>query len=142
MIQTISQPNIQAVIFDIGGVIVRTVAEGVTEDHFRREIDSLLATWNKIQRKQQYVKAPALLHREAALTRSLIRDGFSAKVDALWVDSKELHGEIIQYLQLIDPELEARVRALVRRSMGANTALIRLGAVSYTHLTLPTIYSV
>ncbi|MBP9898100.1 MAG: ribonuclease E/G, partial [Gemmatimonadales bacterium] len=40
---------------DAGGVIVRTVAEGVTEDHFRREIDSLLATWNKIQRKQQYV---------------------------------------------------------------------------------------
>lgn len=94
---------------DAGGVIVRTVAEGVTEDHFRREIESLLATWAKIQRKQQYVKAPALLHREASLTRSLIRDVFSAKVDALWVDSKELHGEIIQYLQLIDPELEARV---------------------------------
>lgn len=94
---------------DAGGVIVRTVAEGVTEDHFRREIDSLLATWNKIQRKQQYVKAPALLHREASLTRSLIRDVFSAKVDALWVDSKELHAEIVQYLQLIDPELEARV---------------------------------
>lgn len=94
---------------DAGGVIVRTVAEGVTEDHFRREIDTLLATWNKIQRKQQYVKAPALLHREASLTRSLIRDVFSANVDALWVDSRELHTEILQYLQLIDPELVERV---------------------------------
>ena len=34
---------------DAGGVIVRTVAEGVTEEHFRREIDSLLALWQQDQ---------------------------------------------------------------------------------------------
>jgi ribonuclease G len=91
-------------------VIVRTVAEGVTEDHFRREILSLINTWKKIKRKQLYARrGPALLHREASLTRSLVRDVFSAKVDALWVDSRELHHEISQYLELIDPELIERV---------------------------------
>jgi ribonuclease G len=95
---------------DAGGVIVRTVAEGVTEDHFRREIQSLITTWKKIKRKQMYARrGPALLHREASLTRSLVRDVFSAKVDALWVDSRELHREICQYLELIDPELTERV---------------------------------
>lgn len=95
---------------DAGGMIVRTVAEGVTEDHFRREIESLLSLWNKVKRKQHYVKrAPALLHREASLTRALVRDVFSAKVDALWVDSKELLGDISQYLEQIDPELMSRV---------------------------------
>ncbi len=95
---------------DSGGVIVRTVAEGVTEEHFRREIDSLLGTWKKIKRKQTYVRrAPALLHREASLTRSLVRDVFSAKVDALWVDSRELYHEVTQYLEAIDPELLERV---------------------------------
>ena len=93
-----------------GGVIVRTVAEGVTEDHFRREIESLLNQWRKITRKQHFVrKAPALLQRETSLTRSLIRDVFSDKVDSLWVDSKELHHEVEQYLQQIDPELQSRV---------------------------------
>jgi ribonuclease G len=93
-----------------GGVIVRTVAEGVTEDHFRREIQSLLNQWRKITRKQHFVrKAPALLQRETSLTRSLIRDVFSDKVDSLWVDSKELHHEVEQYLQQIDPELLSRV---------------------------------
>jgi ribonuclease G len=93
-----------------GGVIVRTVAEGVTEDHFRREIQSLLNQWRKITRKQHFVrKAPALLQRETSLTRSLIRDVFSDKVDSLWVDSKELHHEVEQYLQHIDPELLSRV---------------------------------
>jgi len=95
---------------DAGGVIVRTVAEGVTEEHFRREIDSLLALWKKINRKKTFVRrAPALLQRETSLTRGIIRDLFSAKVDALHVDSRELYNEIEQYLGQIDPELIARV---------------------------------
>jgi len=95
---------------DAGGMIVRTVAEGVTEDHFRREVESLLQVWNKVKRKQHYVrKAPALLHREASLTRALVRDVFSAKVDALWVDSKDLLNDVTQYLEQIDPELLERV---------------------------------
>jgi ribonuclease G len=93
-----------------GGVIVRTVAEGVTEEHFRREIDSLLALWKKINRKKSFVRrAPALLQRETSLTRGIIRDLFSAKVDALHVDMKELYNEIEQYLQQIDPDLLSRV---------------------------------
>ena len=95
---------------DAGGVIVRTVAEGVTEEHFRREIESLLALWKKINRKKTFVRrAPALLHRETSLTRGIIRDLFSAKVDALHVDMRELYNEIEQYLQQIDPELMSRV---------------------------------
>ncbi len=95
---------------DSGGVIVRTVAEGVTEEHFRREIDSLLALWKKINRKKSFVRrAPALLQRETSLTRGIIRDLFSSKVDALHVDMKELYNEIEQYLQQIDPELMSRV---------------------------------
>jgi ribonuclease G len=95
---------------DAGGVIVRTVAEGVTEEHFKREIDSLTALWKRINRKKTFVRrAPALLHRETSLTRGLIRDVFSSKVDALWVDSRELYNEIEHYLSQIDPELMSRV---------------------------------
>jgi ribonuclease G len=99
---------------DAGGVIVRTVAEGVTEEHFRREIESLLQLWRKINRKKTFVRrAPALLQRETSLTRGIIRDLFSAKVDALHVDSKELYNEIEQYLNQIDPELMSRVHLYV-----------------------------
>lgn len=95
---------------DAGGMIVRTVAEGVTEDHFKREVESLLAQWKKINRKKTFVRrAPALLQRETSLTRGIIRDLFSAKVDALWVDSKELYNEIEQYLSQVDPDLISRV---------------------------------
>ena len=46
---------------DAGGVIVRTVAEGVTEDHFRREILSLINTWKKIKRKQTFARRSTAL---------------------------------------------------------------------------------
>ena len=94
---------------DAGGMIIRTVAEGVTEEHFQQEVESLLAQWKKIKRKQFYVRrAPALLQREASLTRGLIRDVFSDKVDALWVDSEDVHVEVEQYLDQVDPELKGR----------------------------------
>ncbi len=94
---------------DSGGMIVRTVAEGVTEDHFRREVESLLNLWRKVNRKKTFVRAPALVQRETSLTRGIIRDLFSAKVDSLHVDSKELYNEIEAYLKEADPDLQSRV---------------------------------
>jgi ribonuclease G len=94
---------------DSGGMIVRTVAEGVTEEHFQREVEGLLNLWRKINRKKTFVRAPALVQRETSLTRGIIRDLFSAKVDALNVDSKELFNEIDAYLKQVDPELLERV---------------------------------
>lgn len=92
-----------------GGVIVRTVAEGITEQHFKREIDSLLKIWKKIERKRQYVRAPALVQREASMTRAIIRDLLSDKVDSLHVDSKELYNEIEEYLKQVDPDMMDKV---------------------------------
>jgi ribonuclease G len=95
---------------DAGGMIVRTVAEGVTEEHFQREVEGLLNLWRKINRKKTFVRAPALVQRETSLTRGIIRDLFSTKVDALHVDSRELFNEIEAYLKQVDPELQERVQ--------------------------------
>ncbi|HVH68924.1 MAG TPA: Rne/Rng family ribonuclease [Gemmatimonadales bacterium] len=95
---------------DSGGWIIRTVAEDLTEQSCKREIDHLYSLWKKIKRKSGSVRAPALLQRETSLTRGIIRDLFSDKVDSLLVDSKNLHNEIVQYLKQIDPELLPRVK--------------------------------
>jgi ribonuclease G len=94
---------------DSGGVIVRTVGEELTEEHFKRELDSLLKLWKKIKKKSTFGHAPMLVQRETSLTRGIIRDLFSAKVDHLAVDSKELHTEIQNYLDQVGPELKERV---------------------------------
>ena len=95
---------------DAGGVIVRTVGEDVTQETFERELTTLAGQWAKIQKKQRHVgSAPKLLHRETSLTRGIIRDLFSSKVDKLTVDSRQIYNEIVEYLKGIAPELIERV---------------------------------
>ena len=95
---------------DEGGWIIRTVADDLTEDKCKREIEHLLGLWKKIKRKAGSVRAPTLLQRETSLTRGIVRDLFSDKVDSLLVDSRQLYNEIEQYLKQIDPELLERVQ--------------------------------
>ncbi len=94
-----------------GGVIVRTVAEDLTEAKVKRELRALLDQWKKIKRKAHFVrlKVPALVYRETSLTSGIIRDLFSDKVDRVTVDRKELHKEIRDYLREVEPELTDRV---------------------------------
>jgi ribonuclease G len=95
---------------DSGGWIIRTVADDLTEEKCRREIDHLHGLWKKITRKGSSVRAPALVQRETSLTRGIVRDLFSDKVDSLLVDSTQLYHEIESYLKQVDPELVARVK--------------------------------
>jgi ribonuclease G len=94
---------------DAGGVIVRTVGEDATQETFKRELNTLISNWKRIKKKTHFTRAPALIHRETSLTRGIIRDLFSTKVDKLTVDSKQLHNEITEYLKGIAPELSERV---------------------------------
>ena len=52
----------------------------------------------------------------APAPRGIIRDLFSDNVDALFVDSKVLHTEIVQYLKQIDPDLLSRVTLFERET--------------------------
>ena len=93
-----------------GGVIVRTVSEDVTQETFQRELNTLISQWKRIKKKTNFTRAPILLHRETSLTRGIIRDLFSTKVDSLTVDSKQLFNEITEYLKGVGPELLDRVK--------------------------------
>src|SRR5437762_4792774 len=91
-------------------IIDRTVGEDVTPDTFERELNTLMSTWNRIKRKTHFVRAPSLVHRETSLTRGLMRDVFSTKVEQVTVDSRQVFNEIVEYLKGIAPELIDRVK--------------------------------
>ena len=93
-----------------GGVIVRTVGEDATPEAFQRELNTLMATWKRVKKKTTFVRAPVQLHRETSLTRGIIRDIFSTKVESIQVDSKQVFNEIVEYLKGIAPELIERVQ--------------------------------
>ena len=93
-----------------GGVIVRTVGEDATPEAFQRELNTLIGTWKKVKRKNTFVRAPALLHRETSLTRGIIRDVFSTKIEKIEVDSRQIYNEIVEYLKGVAPELIERIQ--------------------------------
>jgi ribonuclease G len=92
-----------------GGVIVRTVGEDATPEAFQRELNTLMGTWKKIKRKNTFVRAPSLLHRETSLTRGIIRDVFSSRIEKIQVDSRQIFNEITEYLKGVAPELIERI---------------------------------
>ncbi|MFO0329300.1 MAG: Rne/Rng family ribonuclease, partial [Gemmatimonadota bacterium] len=95
---------------DAGGVIVRTVSHDATPATFERELTTLIAQWARLKKKTRFVRPPTQIHRETSLTRGLIRDVFSDKVDSVTVDSKQVFNEITEYLKGIAPELLDRVK--------------------------------
>ena len=91
-------------------MIVRTVGEDVTKETLERELNTLVGQWKRIKRKTHFVRAPSAIHRETSLTRGLIRDVFSTKVEQVTVDSKQVYNEILEYLKGIAPELIDRIK--------------------------------
>lgn len=92
-----------------GGVIVRTVGEDATPEAFERELNTLMGIWKKVKRKNTFVRAPAALHRETSLTRGIVRDVFSTKIEKVEVDSRQIYNEIVEYLNGVAPDLVSRV---------------------------------
>jgi ribonuclease G len=94
---------------DAGGVIVRTVSEDATPETFQRELQALMGQWKRLKRKSTFVRAPALLHRETNLTRGIVRDLFTTRIESVQVDSRQVYNEIVEYLKAVAPELVERV---------------------------------
>jgi ribonuclease E len=91
------------------GLIVRTAAEGASRADLVKDRDSIVETWNEIERKSKNVKAPALLYSEPELELRVIRDLFNNDVEKCYVDDPDLEGKLRRYVRDTTPELEARL---------------------------------
>src|SRR5699024_1692738 len=86
------------------GVIVRTAAEGASEEELTRDVERLRSQWEKIQKAQKSKSAPAALSQEPDLAIKVVRDVFNE-------DFTSLHGEIHDYVSSVAPDLLERVTA-------------------------------
>ncbi len=91
------------------GLIVRTEAEGKSERDFRADIKRLLRLWSKLKRKADSLKAPALIHKEAEMTVSMIRDVFTDDVAKVVADTREDYKMVINYARHVAPALRNRI---------------------------------
>jgi ribonuclease E len=92
------------------GVIVRTAAEGATEEEITRDLERLTALWEQIQKAAKKAKAPAVLYEEPELTVRVVRDLFTdEEFRGLVTDSERIHEKVMEYVRDVAPDLESKV---------------------------------
>ncbi|HZG95809.1 MAG TPA: Rne/Rng family ribonuclease, partial [Mycobacteriales bacterium] len=98
---------------DGAGIIVRTAAEGASEEDLTADLDRLKAQWESIEKAAKKGKAPALLHGEPDLVIRVIRDNFNEDFAQLVVSGAGDYDTIHDYLEYLAPDLMPRLQKWV-----------------------------
>jgi ribonuclease E len=92
------------------GIIVRTAAEGASEEALTADLERLIREWDAIQKLTKKVKAPDVLYEEPELTVRVVRDLFTdEEFRALVTDSPRVYDKIMAYVRDIAPDLESKI---------------------------------
>lgn len=91
------------------GFIVRTVAEGVSEEALRSDMRYLGRVWAKVSLRAKESKKVAQLYSDIPLAKRILRDAVSDDVGKILVDSRETVAALIEFCQSYIPELEAKI---------------------------------
>ncbi|HZP90734.1 MAG TPA: Rne/Rng family ribonuclease [Actinomycetota bacterium] len=93
------------------GMIVRTAAEGASEEALAADLARVLAEWDAINKRAKKAKAPALVYEEPELTVRAVRDLFNdEEFRELVTDSPRIYQLVTGYLGQVAPDLLSKVR--------------------------------
>ena len=91
------------------GVIVRTAAEGATEEQLTLDVQRLQQQWEAISKKVEKGQAPVLLHSEPDLLVKIVRDVFNEDFQKMVISGDDAREVIEEYLASVAPDLLERV---------------------------------
>ncbi|HAV23058.1 MAG: ribonuclease G [Ignavibacteria bacterium RIFCSPLOWO2_02_FULL_55_14] len=91
------------------GAIIRTVAEGKSDELLKTDLENLIAQWENIEKSVKNAKAPSLIYKDMDTTSSVIRDLFQEAVERIVLDDKKLFKEIRAYVVSSSPDMADRV---------------------------------
>ncbi len=89
----------------VGGFILRTVSEGVSEAELKQDILFLCRLWDSINRKIGEFGAPSCIYEDLPLNMRALRDMAHAGVERIRVDSKETYQRSQQFAEALVPEI-------------------------------------
>jgi len=92
-----------------GGIIVRTAAEGASEEELQHDVTRLVAQWQAIERKAKTASTPDLLYSEPDLTIRVVRDIFNEDFTKLVMASDSEWDLVDEYVRYVAPNLADRL---------------------------------
>jgi ribonuclease G len=99
-----------------GGFIVRTAAEGASEEELRSDLRFLIHLWDEIKQRSEASKSPALIYHDLSLIERILRDQISANFSSIWVDSEADYERIVRFLNRFSPSLVRRVKLYTKET--------------------------
>jgi ribonuclease G len=99
-----------------GGFIVRTAAEGASEEDLRADLRFLISLWTEVKQRSETAKAPALIYHDLNLIERILRDQVSSNFSTIWVDSEAEYERIIRFLSRFQPQLVRRVKLYTKET--------------------------
>lgn len=94
------------------GIIIRTAAEGASEEAIQKDLESLVKQWDRIEAKREeylHGKRPKLLQGEPDVAIRVVRDIFNDDFQKLIVEGDGVHQRINEYLEMMAPDLLSKV---------------------------------
>jgi ribonuclease G len=92
-----------------GGLIVRTVAEGLTKKGLKTDIGYLVKVWEEVSKKHEGAKAPTVLYTELDLVLKVARDLFTEEIERIVIDDKEQYGRLVRFIEAFMPERAGQI---------------------------------
>ena len=99
-----------------GGFIVRTAAEGASEEELRADLRFLIHLWTEIKQRSEGSKSPALIYHDLSLIERILRDQVSSNFSSIWVDSEADYERIVRFLNRFSPTLVRRVKLYTKET--------------------------
>ncbi|HEX4191340.1 MAG TPA: Rne/Rng family ribonuclease [Marmoricola sp.] len=101
---------LKEIVPDTAGVIVRTAAEGASEEELTQDVERLTARWAEIEKKVAAGKSPELLYGEPDLTLKVVRDLFTEDFKSLVIEGDEAWDLVDGYVSHVAPDLRERLQ--------------------------------
>lgn len=86
-----------------GGLIVRTVAEGLTKKQLKADIGYLIKVWADVAKRRETAKPAEILYEELDLVLKAARDLFTDEVQQIVIDDREQHGRLCRFVEMFMP---------------------------------------
>ena len=99
-----------------GGFIVRTAAQGASEDELRADIRFLKGLWSEIKTRAEMGKAPALIYHDLNVVERVLRDQVTSDFSAIWVDNEQEYERILRFANRFQPALVKRVKLYTKET--------------------------
>jgi len=99
-----------------GGFIVRTAAQGASEDELRADIRFLKGLWSEIKTRAEMSKAPSLIYHDLNVVERVLRDQVTSDFTQIWVDTEQEYERILRFANRFQPGLVKRIKLYTKET--------------------------